>query len=258
MLIWALGLSLLANPGSPAIRASIAHLAPGYDPRLDRPPSRRALEEARAALRAICPKADCGSLELVENRSIGNNAVTWVSGMGQGRATQAKLVYARDFLNALDDHFGAGASFGILAHEVGHQKTAAEGLRQPGEPIQVEELRADYLAGCALARVGRSPDELQHALSALGRTASASHPPFKDRVTVVQKGYQDCLASEAQSQAPIPGCRFRFQSVADRRRLGPVAAPWQRSKPYPSRKACERARRQNSLHSHRKACVCVR
>lgn len=143
----------------------------GYDVRRDKTPSTRAVAEIQAAYQALCPTQDCGQGQIFENPTIGNNAATWVFGLNQGSETRAKIVYSRQFLNALNDSFGPGASFGVLAHEVGHHLTAALALRKSGESNWNEELRADYLAGCALGRSGHPPDAMENALRALASVA---------------------------------------------------------------------------------------
>lgn len=226
-----------------------------YDPRLDQQPRTRAIEEIRAAYQALCPTDDCGKGEVYENETIGNNAATWVSGLNQGDATRAKIVYSARFLNGVSESFGPGASFGILAHEVGHHLTAAKALRGgPNEPSWSEELRADYLAGCALGRSGRSSAELENALRALAANATPSHPSFAQRNPVVRKGYQDCHG-QAEVIAKDPrtfglgnlvdeptngkGCWAYFYRLKEQiDRVGPVAAKRRHAGPFRSQAAC--------------------
>ena len=244
-----------------------------YDPRLDRMPSARALAEVRTAYDALCPKRACGTGELRENATIGNNAATWVSGIRDGQATRAKIVYSKRFLNALASQFGAGASFGVLAHEVGHHLTAALSLRAPFESSWNEELRADYLAGCALGRAGRSSDELENALRALASVATRSHPSFAERIPVVRKGYHDCRQSAAQAERARPafglgsllsndaaGCwSYGYRLEEERRRVGPLAAARRSAGPFETETACEAHRRAAEENWERKTerCVCA-
>lgn len=246
-------LGLLSAQPPPLCKGRVV---PRYDPRLDAPPSRRAAAEVRAAYEALCPEENCGEGALYENPSLGANAVAFVTTVGRER--RVKIVYSKAFLNALDARFGAGASFGVLAHEVGHQVTATQGLRHAGEHSWDEEMRADYLAGCALGRTGRSPAELKRALSALASVATASHPSFKLRQPAVERGYQDCApqaeafsrargafglgAAQARDRAPARGCAYHYRLREDARRMGPVAAPRRQTRAYKSKAACERAR----------------
>lgn len=243
---------------------------PGYDPSLDRAPSARAAAEVRAAYEALCPQHSCGDGALFENPSLGANAVAFVRTRGGQR--RVKIVYSRAFLNALSDRFGAGASFGVLAHEVGHQVTAAKGLRGAGDHSWDEELRADYLAGCALGRTARPPSELKQALSALAAVATPSHPSFKLRHAAVERGYKDCApqadlfskargafgigAALALDRPEAPGCRYRYRLMEDIARLGPVAAPRRRTRPYKTQAACAQARRARRGDRKAEACRC--
>ncbi len=227
-----------------------------YDPRRDQDPSPRAVAEVQAAYDALCPNKNCGSGRLFENSTIGNNAVTWVSGIRDGAATQAKIVYSAPFLDGLDKSYGPGASFGVLAHEVGHHLTAALSLRQAFESSWNEELRADYLAGCALGRSGRTSQELENALRALSAYSSPTHPSFQQRVPVVRKGYDECQKDAPKiEQAKKPfglgalvhakkrtGCRYPYRLSADIDRVGPIVAKRRRSQPFVDAATCEHER----------------
>jgi hypothetical protein len=236
-----------------------------FDPAQNHSPEPRAIAEIRQAYEGLCPlvtrDGNCGAGEIFENPTIGMNAITWVSGLGLGAGTRALIVYSAPFLNALDQSFGPGASFGVLAHEVGHHVTAAGNLRQQFDHSWDEELRADFFAGCALSLAGRPPDELEAALRALAQNASPSHPSFSRRNPKVRQGYRECGAlrlKRDQEAAKKPGfgigevLRHRqrkdacwawwYRKKADVTRLGPIAAPRLRSAGYASRAACEAAR----------------
>jgi len=231
----------------------------GYQPTLDAPPTARAVAEVQQAYDALCPAKNCGRGSLFRNDTIGMNAVTWVSGFRDGEKTQSKIVYSPRFLEMLADRFGDGASFGVLAHEVGHVMTAAKSFRQALDSSWDEELRADYMAGCALGRAGRPPSELEHALKALASSASASHPAFDLRNPVVRKGYKDCKTSQdnfdkmekgrptfglgAVVGEPGRGCwTYFYRSAEDIERLGPVASKRRKSPSYANEVACGEAR----------------
>jgi hypothetical protein len=242
-----------------------------YDERRDRNPSSRAVAEVQAAYDALCPNKNCGSGSLFENSTIGNNAVTWVSGLRDGAATRAKIVYSAPFLDGLDKTYGPGASFGVLAHEVGHHLTAALSMRQQFESSWNEELRADYLAGCALGKAGRSSHELENALKALSSYASPTHPSFAQRVPVVRKGFDECkheapkleekkkafgLGTLVESGAT--GCRYRYRLSADIERVGPVVAKRRRSQSFVNIEMCdqERARMTAAKSRVTEECIC--
>ncbi len=269
--IAALGTMLPALP-PPLCRGRV--VSAHYDPRFDRPPSTRALEEVKAAYAALCPDDTCGRGQLVKNDSVGHNAVTWVSGLRDGASTHVKIVYGSAFLNSLNDAFGPGASFGVLAHEVGHHVTAAKSLRMPGESSWNEELRADYLAGCALGRAGRPSAELENALRALASVATKSHPSFRERVPVVRRGYQDCqgqagefarsrdtfgLGRMRQNYEALAGCwGYWYRLNSDIGRVGPVAAPRRRARGFTVRAECETARAERATERATEACTCER
>lgn len=248
--------AIVAMP-PPVCRGKIAG---GYDPRFDETPSTRAIAEIQAAYDALCPERNCGSGVIYKNETIGNNAVTWVSGLRDGEATSARIVYSSRFLDALAAQFGDGASFGVLAHEVGHHVTAAKAMRGQMDHAWDEELRADYLAGCALGRSGRSPTELEHALRALAAVATDTHPPFVKRNPIVRKGYDDCkkhqdkfdalpeqkrfgIGAAIKAKAPPAGCwRYFYRAAEEIEQVGPVAAPRRRSDHYANERVCEAAR----------------
>lgn len=264
MLVPAASLSVLLAAGvlgaPPAPPLCKGRLTAGYDPSQDRLPSRRASLEVQAAYAVLCPAGDCGSGILRQNPTVGMNALTFVSGIDQGQHTQVKIVYAPDFLNTLSKKFGAGASFGVLAHEVGHHLTATKGWRSRLDSSWDEELRADYLAGCALARAGRPPDDLENALKALASVATETHPSSTHRNPVVRKGYGDCRRVQDQEDARrsdegfgfgalirqrsrSQGCFSYFYRTAEEvNRRGPIAARRQRSRSFADRESCEAVR----------------
>lgn len=259
--------ALVALP-PPLCRGKTGH----YDPRLNRTPKARAMAEIKAAYDALCPlvaeSKDCGGGDVFENPGIGQNALTWVSGVGLGKNTRSLIVYSASFRNALDTSFGPGASFGVLAHEVGHTLTAAGGLRKQFDSSWDEELRADWFAGCALGRSGRSAAELEAALRALAEVATASHPSFQHRGPAVRSGFHECekLQREADRAAARekpafgigsmlraqrddrPCWGYWYRSKTEIAKLGPIAAKRRRSRAYKSKKACIKARSKASDH----------
>ena len=204
----------------------------------------------------------CGRGDIFENPSVGNNALTFVSGLRQGKRTKALIVYSARFLNLLDKEFGAGASFGVLAHEVGHHLTASGNLRGEFDHPWDEELRADYFAGCALAGAGRSIRDLEIAFKALAKVASPTHPASGDRNPKVKEGFEYCLkfretadkkrkkpgvfglGAEMAKEGDKPPCwRFVYRRVKDVHRIGPVAAQRQWSPKFTTQTVCEKARK---------------
>lgn len=263
----ALALAVLTALPPPLCRGRV--VGP-YDPSRDEAPSPRALAEVQAAYDALCPTHDCGRGLVYANPTAGMNAFTWVSGL-DGADTKAKIVYSRAFLNALNRSFGPGASFGVLAHEVGHHLTAARALRRRLEPAWSEELRADYLAGCALGRSGRTPEALENALRALASVATPSHPSFRERVPVVRRGYAECRGQAHALEPARPpfgigallgggrvsdGCfRYRYRLVEETLRLGPIGPRLRTSSGYGSLERCEAARGERPDRSS-EPCAC--
>lgn len=241
-----------------------------YDATLDEAPTSRALAEVKAAYRALCPRGDCGRGLLFRNPSVGDNALTWIiDGAGAGARTRAKIVYGPGFLNRLEAKFGPGASFGVLAHEVGHHLTAAWRLRRRFEAAWNEELRADYLAGCALGRLRRPPGELENAMAAIARVATPSHPAADRRNPVIRRGYRECKKDRVARNRPFGlatlrpprdrGCyRYRYRLRSDLAAMGPVAAPQRESKGFSSARACRQHRRRRGRSRVAAACRCVR
>jgi len=267
---------LLATIPPPLCRGRV--VSTGYDPRRDDAPSVRATAEVQAAYDALCPNKNCGSGVLYKNDTIGMNAVTWVSGVRDGQNTQAKIVYSPRFLEGLAKNYGDGASFGVLAHEVGHHLTAALSMRGQMDGSWEEELRADYLAGCALGRTGRPPQELENALRALASNATPTHPAFDKRNPIVRKGYAECKAHQdkfdklekgrvgfglgavVSESSPETGCwAYFYRAKEDVERLGPVAAERRRSKFYRTEASCERDKTERVRSKERIAepCVCL-
>jgi hypothetical protein len=253
-----------------------------YDVAQNRTPKPRAVAEIRKAYALLCPlvmkDGKCGRGEIFENPSVGNNALTFVSGLRQGRKTRALIVYSARFLNLLDQEFGAGASFGVLAHEVGHHLTASGHLRREFDHPWDEELRADYFAGCALAGAGRSFKDLEVAFKALAKVASPTHPASGDRNPKVKAGYQDCLKyrEAADRKAKKPGIfglgavlesqagkrvcwRYTYRRMQDVKRVGPVAAKRQWSPAFAREDVCERSRLRNLEQAKEisESCACL-
>ena len=139
----------------------------------------------------------------------------------------------------------------------------------PNESNWDEELRADYFAGCALARAGRSSSELENALRALATVATQSHPNFSKRNPVVRRGYQDCAKNPKPKKNAFglgglieskgKGChRYFFRLLSEVDRVGPVAAPRRQSRGFRSKEACEAHRKKTKAERLGEDCVCQR
>lgn len=257
--LWLAGLLALPPPACKGRNSA------GYRPGLDESPSLRAMAEVQSAYDVLCPHRKCGDGQLKANPSVGMNAFTFVSRTDGGPGFHAKIVYSRQFLDHLNREYGSGASFGVLAHEVGHHITAALALRDRrvsspklGRNMPKawdEELRADYFAGCALGRLRHSSQDLEHALAALAAVQSKTHPDFRSRVPVVKRGFREC-AKDAQAVARLrppfglgslvhPGrglFRYPYRLEVERKRLGPLGPRLRFSRRFASKAACENDR----------------
>lgn len=180
-------LALVAFPVAGATQAIVCALGPGgnsYHPGYDRPPSEYASRELSHVYSLLCP-GGCGPVTLVMNETTPNALSMSI------RPGVSKIAYSSQFMNHMFYNLGANASFGVMAHELGHHidfiNPAAWMDQSWGR-----ELRADAWAGCALARSGRSPAQTQMAVRALAAYPSPSHPGWPQRSAAIQAGFAHC------------------------------------------------------------------
>jgi hypothetical protein len=186
-------LSLSASTGyGQVLVCSLGGPGAGYNPTFDSDPPAFAMNVAKRVADALCD-GRCG-VTLSQNPTA-PNAMTFVVPSGQ-----AKIVYSPAFMNEVEARIGGAATFGILAHEVGH---VVDGRTQVSWMLDSwsRELRADAWAGCALARAGLSTSELQTALMAVSQYPSATHPAWNLRLPAVATGYSAC---GGQQKLPTP------------------------------------------------------
>lgn len=174
-----------AQLGFPQLVCSLGNSG-GYNPQYDSPPPDFAMNVAARVAGALCG-GTCGVV-LVQNATAGN-ALTLVSPNGQ-----AKIAYSPPFMNAVEAQIGGAATFGILAHEVGHVVDGRTGVAWMIDSWS-RELRADAWAGCALARSGLSTSEVGAALMAVSQYPSPTHPAWNLRLPALQTGYSNCGGS---------------------------------------------------------------
>lgn len=86
---------------------------------------------------------------------------------------------------------------GVLAHELAHH-IHGDAFASGWERID-RELRADYIAGRVLAKVGVASVDLEQVLIEMSSSCSISHPSGPDRVLAIQAGYADGTAIDSQS-----------------------------------------------------------
>jgi len=98
------------------------------------------------------------------------------------------IVYNPRFFNALHD-IDRWAPVSVLAHEVGHILADARGAPDPWG----RELAADYLSGCALARLGAPATGAVAAQHFLDDDAgSSTHPDTPRRIDAIREGHAAC------------------------------------------------------------------
>ena len=166
----------------------ICALGPGasaYNASSDQRPTGDAMEMARrlnAALTPLCsPK--CPEIAVFRNPTAANAMLVVTP-------DQAKFVYAPKFFQTVYDNYGDGAIIAIIAHEFGHalDEIYPAKFRNSGTP----ELRADAWAGCALARIELSSNELAETLIGVSKYPSPAHPNWSLRLPAFRLGYTQC------------------------------------------------------------------
>ncbi len=183
-------ISSTSSAGGPpgGMRCQLGVSPPGqqYSPAYDQPPTQYALNELNTIYGALCPPPNgCGTYFLTLNNTA-PNALAMAVGPGQ-----TKIAYNPNFMGQVFAQFGPGASFGILAHEFGHHidfHTTPPWMNNAWS----RELKADSWAGCALAKVGLGPNQIQNALYAIAAYPSPTHPGWPQRIQAVQTGFTSC------------------------------------------------------------------
>jgi hypothetical protein len=160
--------------------------ATSYQPASDARPSGDVLRftaRVNAAVTPFClPK--CPSVALFRNATAANAMLIVDNG-------DAKIVYSPQFFATAYDKYGQGAIFAVLAHEYGH----AMGETTPAawiKPAWTQALRADGWAGCALAKIDLSPNDLAEGLQAVSTYPAPSHPSWTVRLPAWRVGYTQC------------------------------------------------------------------
>src|SRR5437867_3362436 len=173
-------------PAVAQVVCALGSTASPYNPYLDQRPTADAMELAgkvNAALVSMC-RPNCPGLALFRNSTAPN-----VMLVADGPRT--KILYKPEFFTSVYDSYGDGGIQAILAHEVGHAidtATPPSWIKNGWTP----ELRADALAGCALAKMNLSVTALKAALTTLSKYPSAEHPSWRMRVPVLREGYMQC------------------------------------------------------------------
>ena len=160
---------IICSLGSAANYKSSGDQAPSPD-------AMQLIKRVSGAYESIC-RPKCPEVAVFRNATAPNAMLVL-------NESQAKLVYSPAFFSSAYGQYGEGAILAIVAHVYGHamaDTTPAAWVKRSWSP----ELRADAWAGCALAKLALSPNDLKSAYSALTIYRSASLP-------VVRAGYAQC------------------------------------------------------------------
>jgi hypothetical protein len=90
-----------------------------------------------------------------------------------------------------------------LAHEIGHHINAHTLDTSEVEKRKEEELEADYFAGCALAHLNTTVEDLEKAVNTLSINGDKTHPPRSARLMSAMRGWEDCQP-KVKPQKPDP------------------------------------------------------
>lgn len=131
-------------------------------------------------------------------RSVGVNPVAiYRGGVPNAGATMIPgrgpaIVYNQDFLNRLVSA-NSWAPVSALAHELGHHINLDTSWYGQFRHPWTKELQADSISGCALARLGASPQDAMSAqLISFNMFGNASHPDTPRRLAAIQQGWLRC------------------------------------------------------------------
>ena len=155
-----------------------------YDASYDQPPAPYAVNEMQSIIGIMCP-GGCGNVTLVMNPTVQNARVE------SFRPGLTKIAYNPRFMNQIYHQIGPAASFGIMAHELGHHIDSFNSMNWMDHSWG-RELRADAVAGCALARARLNAAQMEASLRAIAQYPSPSHPAWPDRVVALRTGYNQC------------------------------------------------------------------
>lgn len=163
----------------------VCTLGPGgysYDPKYDSHATGTARDHMKRVYKALCP-GGCGHIDIVQNPTAAV-AMAWVG-------DSSTIVYDARAMNTLlfSREYGLFATYGILAHEIGHHIAHHQKGLGPGWEA---ELTADYWAGCALAQLGVGTISYIRALQYLSPFDTATHPGWQKRAAAVDIGFRSC------------------------------------------------------------------
>lgn len=144
---------------------------------------------AQDAMDAVCPSG-CGTIRVTAGPT-SQGAVVIPLG-----PRLSQIVFDADTLGMIADRFGEDAIFAVFAHEIGHH------VDVPQAPwfdsSWNRELRADAVAGCAVARAGRNSLAAAEMLTAMSMVPTPSHPSWHLRLQAFKRGLTECQLGETE------------------------------------------------------------
>lgn len=142
-------------------------------------PFRAAMQPAAALLGVRMPK-----LVLLWGRD--DNATTWPDRIGVSRPWLESVVRR----HCDDVHCAGSILVGVAAHELAHYVMRDPGNTAVPPPVsRAIELRADFVAGWMLARLGLDAGHFGRVLQELATTCD-THPTWPSRVDALHMGYR--------------------------------------------------------------------
>jgi len=136
----------------------------------------------------MCPTGNCGQVLVVSNPNEKQLASARTNGRGQ-----TILSYSPRDMNYIASRWGINAVIGTIAHEIGHHfdfNSSPWAARM--RTVRHRELRADWFAGCALAKLGIESGSLAKAVQVIGEYPTHGYPDGYSRSNQVQRGYTQC------------------------------------------------------------------
>jgi len=155
-------------------------------------------EEAKAVMNNIVKVVGLVPNFVVQASSV-PNAAAWING------SRRYLLYNPTFIESVRASTRTDwAAISILAHEIGHHLNGHTLTREGSRPET--ELEADEFSGFALRKMGATLDEAQVAMRLLaGIDGSATHPPRRQRLEAIRRGWFRADAQLAGTVPPVTG-----------------------------------------------------
>jgi len=188
-------LAALSLPARAQLLCALGPLIKPYDASSDATAPANLQADLKRVRSALCPKG-CGKILLVVNPTA-PDAVTATTGLGV-----SQIAFSPQFLGALRSAYGAHATLGIVAHEVGHHLDALGDRPAWMKTTWDVEQRADAWAGCALGKTDLKPAALQGVLSAMAAYPPSARPSWTARVPAVEAGYAQCTGGHSLPALP--------------------------------------------------------